>query len=142
MRLPRFRTLLLAFAASALTSAHAERVGAEPVGDAAAITPPRLVHAPPVELPRGAAPTEPVSVELELTIDASGHVTLARVTSSGGANFDDQALTAARAFEFEPARRGAEAVAVTIGYRYVFPAVAPAPVPAEPATPPAAAGNT
>jgi TonB family protein len=144
MRFPTFRTLVLALGASSLTSAYAPRLGAQPAPEAAAVTPPRLSSAPPVELPEGAAPAEPVSVELELTIDASGRVTLAKVTASGGANFDEKALAAARAFEFEPARRGNEAVAVTVGYRYVFPAVKAAessPAPAATAAAPVVAAS-
>jgi TonB family protein len=111
---------------------HAPPVRAQSAAAADAVTPPRLLSAAPVELPAGAAPEAPVSVELELTIDASGHVSAARVTSSAGAEYDGAALAAARAFVFEPARRGDEPLAVTVGYRYVFPA-------APPPTPPAAA---
>jgi TonB family protein len=142
MRLPTFRTLLLAFAASALTSAYTQPSAGQTTPESAAITPPRLLHAPPVELPEGAVPTEPVAVELELTLDANGRVTLAKVTSSAGASYDEKALLAAQSFEFEPARRGSEPVAVTIGYHYVFPppATEPAPAPAETtASPPPAA---
>src|SRR4051812_17894213 len=136
MRVPGFRTLLVAWAASAVTSTYALRLAAEPTPAGAAVTPPRLLQAPAVEPPLGEAPREPVSVELELTVDASGRVSSARVTRSGGADFDEKALSAARGFEFEPARRGDEPVAVTIGYRYVFPAAAAPDASTEP--PPAA----
>lgn len=136
MRVPGFRTLLVAAAASAVTSAYAPELAAQ-AASAAPVTPPRLLQAPAVELPEGEAPRAPVSVELELTIDASGRVANARVTSSGGADFDERALAASRRFEFEPARRGDEAVAVTLGYRYVFPAVVAPAAPA--ATAPALA---
>ncbi|HTQ06427.1 MAG TPA: TonB-dependent receptor [Polyangiaceae bacterium] len=136
MRLPTFRTWLLAFAASSLATVYAPAVVAESAPVADAVTPPRLASAPPVALPPGAAPKEPVTVELELTIDASGRVSAARVVRSAGSDFDDSALAAARAFVFEPARRGDEPLAVTIAYRYVFPAVpAPAPSAAPPAVP-------
>jgi len=134
MRFASFRTVLLAFAASSLATAYAPSIGAQSAAAADAVTPPRLLSAPPVALPAGAAPKEPVNVELELTIDTSGHVSAARVTSSAGAEYDENALAAAREFVFEPARRGAEALAVTVSYRYVFPAVAPAPS-AAPAVP-------
>jgi len=120
---------------------------AEPAA-AEAVTPPKLVTAPGVELPPGEAPSEPVSVELELGIDGAGRVTAVKVVTSGGTAFDEKALEAARLFEFEPARRGTEPLAVTIRYRYVFPAAPPppaaaaAPVAAPPppvATAPAAA---
>jgi TonB family protein len=107
----------------------------------AAVTPPKLVKAPEVVLPEGQKPTEPVSVELELTIDATGHVSAANVVVSGGEVFDQHALDAVKAFEFEPARRGDEAIAVNVRYRYVFPAAPPPPAPTPspvPAAPPPA----
>lgn len=138
------RSLFVALAWGAAAAAWAPKTSAEPVPAASAVTPPRLLERGSVELPAGAEPSEPVSVGLELTIDESGHVTAANVTESGGDAFDRKALEAARAFAFEPARRGEQPIAVTIGYRYVFPAVKPPPpaavpaVPAAPATPPAA----
>jgi TonB family protein len=135
MRHATHRSLLVALAWGAVTSTFAPRSSADPAA-ANAVTPPRLLEQAPVELPAGAEPREPVSVGLELTIDEGGHVTAANVTQSGGAAFDEKALAAARAFTFEPARRGTEPVAVTIGYRYVFPALEPpAPPPVVPVAP-------
>src|SRR5690348_12250100 len=141
MRFSSYRTLLFALSAVG-TSAYASPVLAQGETTQAAIVPPRLLSAPPVELPEGSAPAEPVKVELELTIDTSGHVSKASVVSSGGEAFDAKALSAAQAFELEPARRGSEPIAVTLRYVYVFPAVppavaAPAPAPAAPEPAPA-----
>jgi len=129
MRLSVHRSLLVALGCAAAAGSYAPHASAQTAGAASAVTPPQLLNQASVELPAGESPAEPVAVELELTIDASGHVTAANVAKSGGAAFDEKALEAARRFEFEPARRGSEALAVTIGYRYVFPA-APAPTPA------------
>jgi TonB family protein len=102
-----------------------------------AVTPPKLVNAPDVVLPEGQSPREPVSVELELTVDVAGHVSAASVVTSGGDAFDQKALDAVKAFEFEPARRGDQPLAVTVRYRYVFPAASPpSPEPARTAPPP------
>jgi TonB family protein len=126
-------------------------VTAEPAS--AVVTPPRLVKAPEVVLPEGQAPDAAVAVELELTIDETGRVSAASVAMTGGEPFDREALAAAKNFEFEPARRGDQALAVTVRYRYVFPAVKPAappesaaapevPAPAEPVPAPATTATT
>jgi hypothetical protein len=47
--------------------------------NAAAITPPRLVHAEPAVIPDGEPLSEPVPVTLALTIDETGHVAEATV---------------------------------------------------------------
>jgi TonB family protein len=140
MRQSRYGSVLLAFAWLGGASTIGSPARAQAPATVPAVTPPRLLEAPPVKLPDGAATSEPVDVDLALTIDASGHVTDAKVTTSGGAAFDEQALTAARSFVFEPARRGPDAVAVTISYRYVFPpppapASTPAPTPAPESAP-------
>jgi TonB family protein len=97
--------------------------------ESAAVTPPKLMKAPGVVLPEGLVPAGPVTVELELTIDETGSVTWASVVATGGEAFDQKALQAAKELEFEPARRGEQALAVTVRYRYVFPAVVPPPLP-------------
>lgn len=126
MRAPR--SALAALVAVALGSAVVTTPSAlHAQAENAAVTPPKLVKAPDVALPDGQAPADPVTVELELTIDETGHVSAANVVASGGDAFDRKALEDAKAFEFEPARRGDQALAVTVRYRYVFPAVAPPP---------------
>jgi len=131
---PKTRTFAPPKSAAALIAALGLAASVFPVAPAfaepaptEAVTPPKLLTAPAVELPPGAMPSEPVSVELELGIDALGRVTAAKVATSGGAPFDEKALEAAQKFEFEPARRGTEVLAVTIRYRYVFPAAPPPP---------------
>jgi TonB family protein len=144
MRFSVHPSLLFALGCAAVAGTYAPDAVAQAPGAESAVTPPRLLNESKVELPAGEAPSEPVSVELELTIDESGHVTAADVRKSGGAAFDAQALAAVKGFEFEPARRGTQPLAVTIGYRYVFPAAtaavpAPAPVAAPVVTPAASA---
>ena len=96
---------------------------------AASVTPPRLLRAEPALVPDGEPLAKPVSVTLALTIDETGHVSECVVVASGGARFDQSALEAVKAFEFEPARRGGVPLAAKIHYRYVFPAQAPEPEP-------------
>jgi TonB family protein len=61
------------------------------------------------------------SVLLELSIDATGRVTEARVLRSVGYEaLDRAALEAARRFVFEPARRDGVAVPAVLRYRYRF----------------------
>ena len=105
MRLSVHRSLLVALGCAAAAGSYARHASAQTAGAESAVTPPRLLNQAPVELPAGESPAEPVGVELELTIDASGHVTAANVAKSGGAAFDEKALEAARSFAFEPARR-------------------------------------
>jgi len=63
------------------------------------------------------------SVLLELSVDATGQVTDARVLRSiGNEPLDRAALEAARRFVFEPARRDGEAVPAVLRYRYRFSA--------------------
>ncbi len=79
------------------------------------------------------------SVVLALRIDAAGRVESAEVQAGAGRGFDEAALAAARAFEFEPARRGGRPIASKILYRYEFrrPAAPPAAAPPPPAATPA-----
>lgn len=131
---------LVAVALGAATATYSTALRAQSAN--ADVTPPKLVRAPDVALPEGQAPAEAVIVELELTIDETGHVSAAGVVASGGDAFDRAALEAVKSFEFEPARRGEQPLAVTVRYRYVFPAAPPPPPPSpEPAaaaaTPPA-----
>ena len=87
----------------------------------AELTPPELeefVEAPypQDERQRG----DEADVVLLLTIDKEGKVTAAEVAESGGAAFDDAARDAALLFRFKPARRGEQAIASRIRYRYEF----------------------
>jgi TonB family protein len=146
------RSLFLAVALGGTCALYAAPLGAQSTAASTEVTPPKLQHAPPLELPAGQTPSEAVSVELELDIDDTGAVTAAKVVSPPNEPFDAKALAAAREFRFEPARRGDVPLAVRVGYRYVFPAAAPPPpalplpipsaaapaVPAPPPTPPVA----
>jgi TonB family protein len=146
------RSLFLAVALGGTCALYAAPLGAQSTTASTEVTPPKLQHAPPLELPAGQTPSEAVSVELELDIDDTGAVTAAKVVSAPNEPFDAKALAAAREFRFEPARRGDVPLAVRVGYRYVFPAAAPPPpalplpipsatgpaVPAAPPAPPAA----
>jgi TonB family protein len=96
-----------------------------------ALTPPKLTTFVDATYPAAAqAARQAANVDLELTIDAAGKVTDARVVTPVGNGFDEAAVEAARRFVFEPARRGDHAIPARIKYRYVFElAAAPAPVP-------------
>jgi TonB family protein len=63
---------------------------------------------------------EPVDVDLDLVVDAEGHVTKATVVTPRGHGFDEAAIAAAQKIEFEPATRDGRAVAARIKFRYVF----------------------
>src|SRR5688572_1523330 len=86
-----------------------------------AVTPPKLVKFVEAEYPAAAAAAGlEADVDLVLSIDADGRVTAADVSEARGHGFDEAAQAAALAFRFEPARRGDQAVASKILYRYSF----------------------
>jgi TonB family protein len=109
---------------------------------APALTPPKLVTFVPPEPSAAEAPEQDVHVLLELVVDDAGRVADAKVLTSGGVDFDERALAAARRFEFEPARHDGAPVSVKIRYDYVFegkpPAAAPAPAQEPPTEAPVA----
>ncbi|MEN9579190.1 MAG: hypothetical protein RJA70_2199 [Pseudomonadota bacterium] len=70
-------------------------------------------------------------VDLELTVNEVGEVTLASVLTSSAAALEDAARTWAEQLQFKPATRAGEPVAVVIEYRCWFP-VSTAPVATEP----------
>ena len=84
---------------------------------APALTPPRLLEAPALELPEGTAVPE-TGIELMLAIDASGAVTEATFAQSLGPDADAAVIAAAKALKFEPARRGDQPIAARIGFRF------------------------
>jgi TonB family protein len=61
-----------------------------------------------------------VTVDLALDIDATGHVTAARVKTPVGHGFDEAAVAAAGQLEFDPATRNGVPFAVTITFVYTF----------------------
>ena len=69
------------------------------------------------------------SVGLELDVDASGHVTGARVTKPAGHGFDESALEAAKKIVFVPAKRDGVPIAATIDFTYEFHLPPPPPAP-------------
>ncbi len=60
------------------------------------------------------------SVVLEISIDASGHVTDARVTKSAGHGLDEAAVDAAKKFVFDPATQGGVPIASTVEFTIPF----------------------
>lgn len=97
-------------------------------GQAEPVTPPRIVHFVEADAKSASGAT----VGLEITIGADGRVTNASVIQSASAELDQAALDAVKKFEFEPARRGDQAVAVTIRYDYAFQKSTPGPEPTAP----------
>jgi TonB family protein len=127
--------LRLALAASvALTAlartAHGEEPAAGGAAAAPALTPPKLTKFVPAQAPESAGTpprTTPVDVDVEITIDATGAVTEARVPAPVGDGYDEAAIAAVKQFVFEPARRGGQAIPSRIKYRYVFEPPPPPP---------------
>jgi TonB family protein len=85
------------------------------------VTPPKLIRFVDAAYPEteGEEPVEAV-VELDIVVAKDGLVTEASVARSAGEAFDEAALSAARQFVFEPARKDWEPIAARIRYRYVF----------------------
>jgi len=90
------------------------------------ITPPKLIRFVEAAHPQadGQEPEEAV-VELDIVVGRDGLVTEVSVARSAGEAFDEAALSAARQFVFEPARKDWEPIAARIRYRYVFELKAP-----------------
>jgi protein TonB len=90
------------------------------------------VRSLPTALPDNPSPVYPVSatrraaqgvVVVALSIDSNGHVAAATLhRSSGHADLDAAAMTAARLWKFQPARRGQRAVGITVlkPFRFVL----------------------
>jgi TonB family protein len=138
-----------AFAAVvSLASASTARAQPDPAGAAGpgALTPsPADVVTPPVLRTRAEATYPPealrdgleATVGLAMVVDESGRVADARVTAPAGHGFDEAALTAIRAFTFEPARRNGAAIRSTVQLAYEFhPPPPPPPTPAMALPPP------
>ena len=121
--------LRLALAASVAVTALARAAhGEEPA--AQALTPPKLTKLVPAHTPESAGTpprTTPVDVDVEITIDATGLVTEARVPAPVGDGYDEAAVAAVKQFVFEPARRDGQAIPSRIKYRYVFEPPPPPP---------------
>ncbi len=94
------------------------------------VEPPRLTTFFAAELPEGTTPKEPITVLLELDVDASGQVTDSRIVGDAPSPFAEAAEAAVRRFRFEPARRLGVPIAVKIRYEYRFEAAAEPAAPA------------
>jgi len=97
------------------------------------LVPPKLVTMiKPVYPEAKRASGEKASVVVMLTIDASGKVEAATVATSGGADFDAEALAAAKLLSFEPATRDGKPIVAKIPFTFDFEIAPEAPVPATP----------
>ena len=147
MTLPPHRPFLtLALACAAIASRPGRAVAQSDAGvpgtraapaAADALTPPSLLTHPDAPYPPAAlADRVEGNVGLEIALDAAGRVIDVKVTAPAGHGFDESAAAAARAFEFEPARRGGAPIAATVQFTYEFHLP---PAPAAPPPPPVAA---
>src|SRR5205823_1623216 len=124
--------LVVGFAATAV---RAQDDGAVPSGASGAVVvpaasasttapklvPPKLVtYADPIYPPEELAKGNKSEVVLELTVDATGKVTEAKVSKSGGDAFDVAALAAAPKLVFDPATRDGKPIPAKIPFRYAF----------------------
>ncbi len=107
-------------------------------GAAPAVQAPRPVHQVAATYPVEAASSEPLRVELLVTVATDGGVGEVSVAASAGPAFDAAAIAAVRQWRFTPATRDGEPVAARIRVPFLFPAplADPAPVPSDsPAAP-------
>jgi TonB family protein len=143
----RFYPRILSFSSSLLVLLGVEAASAEPATDAGApdamasatpesLSPPVLVTHPEAAYPE-AARTERLeaNVGLELTIDETGKVVDAKVTSPAGHGFDEAAVAAAKQFTFEPARKNGTPIKSALQFTYEFKLPPPEPPP-PPSVPP------
>jgi iron complex outermembrane receptor protein len=92
------------------------------------VTPPVVLqHVDAIYPPSALAEREHADVVLTVTVDADGHVSKIDVFESGGADLDEAAIVAARAWTFVPAMRGDKRVASRIRMPFHFAPPAPAP---------------
>lgn len=136
----RLRARAVAVLLGALVASTARLAGAQPAPPPAPPAPP-----PKEDKPKGAVPPkvktsvdpdypatkkgtgDKAVVRVELTIDATGKVTSAKVVESGGAEFDAAALEAAPKLEFEPAQIDGKPAPAKIVWRFSFEEAAPPP---------------
>ncbi|MET0793496.1 MAG: TonB family protein [Polyangiaceae bacterium] len=133
-----FGTCLLLVARLAVAQSPTD--GAAPIDPsltAEVVTAPTLkAHADPIYPPDALRDRIAGSVGLELSIGEGGQVLDAKVVSPAGHGFDEAALTAVKAWTFEPARQSGVAIRATIDLSLPFE---PPPLPPPPAPVPAAA---
>ena len=109
--------LFLAMGAVFVPRAWAQSDGGIPDANEAppALTPPSLkTHREAIYPAQALAERREGNVGLELDLDASGQVAEVRVVAPAGHGLDEAAMDAARAFNFEPARRRGVPVASTV----------------------------
>jgi iron complex outermembrane receptor protein len=138
--------LVFAVAAAFLMAATPARAQGSTV-----VPPAVLQRVDAVDPPLAPGDRQPHDVVLGVTVDVDGHVSKADVIESGGADFDQAAIAAARAWTFVPATRDGTRVASRIKVPFHFsppretsieavetngPEVAPLPQPAAPAVSP------
>jgi TonB family protein len=130
---PGFAYVRLAAALLAFLLAPAARAQDAGAPDAAAggprlTRPPRLKIGPrPVYPPAALAAGLSADVTLQLDIDARGKVTAVALTGGAGQGFDEAALAAAPAMEFEPAEIDGAPGAIRVEYVMRFRPPPPAP---------------
>jgi iron complex outermembrane recepter protein len=133
------RHLLLALAAMQVT---APTPAAAQAPAAPALRPPQLVQRTDATYPPAAlAERREANVTLEITVDASGRVSDPKVVESGGAEFDDAALTAVNRWVFSPAEESGKPVAsrIRVPFSFHLPPASPAGAPPLPPSSPATA---
>jgi len=95
-----------------------------------ALTPPRLIDAPPVTLPEGAEPLpDDASVELIVLIAPDGTVSEVSIATPLRDDIDALVLEAAQGMRFEPATRDGEPIPARV--RFAYRITPPAPPPEE-----------
>lgn len=132
----RFGSVLFAtlLALPARAAPPAPKAAAPADAPAALTVAPKLLHFVAAPSPASLAERGEVSVVLSIDIDEQGAVSHVEVAESGGDDYDEAALAAAKQFQFSPGYAGTTPVPVRITYRYRFRMQAP-PVPT-PAAPP------
>lgn len=112
------------------SDAHSER--------ASGVVPPRALAKVDAVFPEGEPPlTTERTVVLVVTVEQDGRVGEVTVATSGGERFDAAAVSAVRAFTFEPASRDGVAMAsrIKVPFRFAPPPSLPAPPAASAASP-------
>ncbi len=104
----------------------------------AVVAPTVLLRVDAVFPPSALADRKSADVVLGVTVDVLGHVSKVDVIASGGADFDEPAIAAARAWTFAPAMRDGKPVASRIKVPFHFAPPEPSPEVAETSGPPAA----
>lgn len=128
-------SLALSLGLAVARPAVAQPVAAQP----AAVTPPQILeHVDPVYPPSKLEASIDTTVTLFVTVEKDGSVSDVEVAESGGAEFDEAAMAAARRWRFTPATRGGTPIRARIRVPFHF---APGPHEAAPGAGPAQGGG-